>query len=163
MLRGDALGAAGRYPEAAEVYAKVSESGATDELRARALFELARLASESGNPERDARRTSEYLDRLVREYPSTRWAAYARSWNEALREVRKAREESVRAEQEVLSLRQELHELTKEMGRRRDAIREVERLRQRLMDAERDAASLRDDLQRLKALELELEQRQRRP
>jgi hypothetical protein len=45
--------------------------------------------------------------------------------------------------------------------RTREAVRELERLRQRLAEAERDAASLRDDLQRLKVLELELEQRQR--
>jgi chromosome segregation ATPase len=161
MSEADALSAAGRYTEAAAAYSRVVHSGVTDEVRARALFELARLANEPRNPARDERRASEHLERLRRDYPRTPWAEYARAWQDMLGELQRARDHSARAEQEIVTLRQQVHELSAEVRRTREAVRELERLRQRLAEAERDAASLRDDLQRLKVLELELEQRQR--
>jgi len=162
LSRGDELSASGRYAEAAGAYRQVVETNGVPELRARALFELGRLANEPGNPDRDAAAASAYFDRLRREHPTSNWAPYARAWRETLEELSRTRSETARIEQEVAWLRQQVRELSATNRELTAAGRELTRLRLRLAEAEREAASLREDLDRLKALELELD-RLRRP
>jgi len=162
LRQGDALSTAGRYREAAAAYRKVAERGSSPDGRARALFELGRLAADAGNPDHDLQDATDYFVRLRREHPASRWARYAAGWSETLARLSRAEQEAARIERELGSLRQQIEETSAELRRRRDTGREAERLRQRLADAQREAAGLRADLDRLKSLELELERRGRR-
>jgi tetratricopeptide (TPR) repeat protein len=162
LSRGDALSTAGRYREAATAYREVVEGAGSSDRRARALFELGRLASDAGNPDRDLQHTTDYFARLRREYPASPWARYAAGWSETLARLARTEQEAARIERELGSLRQQIEATSAELRRGRDAGREAERLRQRLADAQREAAGLRADLDRLKSLELELERRRQR-
>ena len=162
LRQGDALSTAGRYREAAAAYREVAERGSSPDGRARALFELGRLAADASNPDHDLQDATDYFVRLRREHPASPWARYAAGWSETLARLSRAEQEAARFERELGSLRQQIEETSAELRRRRDTGREAERLRQRLADAQREAAGLRADLDRLKSLELELERRGRR-
>jgi len=111
--RGDELSASGRYAEAARAYRQVADANGVPELRARALFELGRLANEPGNPDRDTALASAYFDRLRREHPTSHWTPYAQAWRETLGET-------ARLEREVAWLRQQIRERPPPAARSRD-------------------------------------------
>jgi tetratricopeptide (TPR) repeat protein len=159
LRRGDALSAAGRYQEAAAAYREVAERGSSPDRRARALFELGRLAADRGNPDQDLQDATDHFARLRREHPASPWARYAAGWSETLARLSRAERDAARMERELGSLRQQIEQTSADLRRSRDAGREAERLRQRLTDVQREVTGLREDLDRLKALELELERR----
>jgi tetratricopeptide (TPR) repeat protein len=84
VARADELARAGAFREAEEAYRRVLDAppraGTTD----RALLGLARLAATPENADRDPTQARALLDRLVREYPDSAWAADARAWRSLL-------------------------------------------------------------------------------
>jgi hypothetical protein len=125
----DALVQEGRYADAREAYAMaMAEQAASPD---RALLGLARLALDPNNPTQDERQAAEYLDRLLAEYPQSRWAVEARTWRSLLRSEERLQRDVRRTQQDLARLRRELQRAQQQTVRLRD---EREQLRQ--IDAE---------------------------
>jgi hypothetical protein len=136
----ETLARAGRYAEAQAGYAAVLAPPTAPIGAERALLGLARLALIPENPRRDEREAAGYLDRLLREYPTSAWAPEARTWQDLLTSVGQHRGQVERLRQDVRRHQQEM-----------------ERLRRDLLREQQDALGLRQTLDRLRQIDIELE------
>ena len=131
----DALARGARYGEAREAYASILADGPGAD---RALLGLARLALDPSNLNRNERLATEYLDRLIAEYPESAWLAEAWSWRSLLRSIERLQREARRHQHEIERLRRDLHREQQDTVRLRE---ERERLRQIDAELERPRSS----------------------
>ena len=76
-----------------------------DPARARALYELGRLLVDPASAARDYRAAYLAFERLVAEYPESRWAAEARAWRAALGELLAREGEASRLREDLRRLK----------------------------------------------------------
>ena len=66
----------------------------------RALFNMGLIYAHSENPKRDYEKASQFLQRMIRDYPRSSLADEARTWARVLQESEKSRQESERFKRE---------------------------------------------------------------
>ena len=130
----EAMMRVGRYAEARGMYVAVLADRGEPTEADRALLGLARLALDPRNPDGDERQAAACLDRLLAEYPESRWAPEARTWRSLLASVERLQRDVRRQQQELKRLRRDVRHEQQETARLRQ---ERERLRQMDLELER--------------------------
>ncbi|HZS33047.1 MAG TPA: hypothetical protein VFC42_06670 [Methylomirabilota bacterium] len=139
LRRADALVQAGAAAEATRLLAEAAATAADSPSHDRVLYRLGRLLVDPASPAIDYPQAFRTFDRLVEAHPRSPYAPEARAWRELL--------------EGYLARTQELQRSS----------RELERRAAELLRATREVERRTQELERLKAIDLQVEQPARRP
>jgi len=121
--RAEARAQAGQYAEAEQAYREaLAKSAGAAGTADHALLGLGRLYAHPANPRRDFARAAEQYDRLLAEYPGSRWTAEARAARDLLATV-------LVQQRRLAEERQEIERLRRDLDRLREIETDLARLR----------------------------------
>ena len=116
-----------------------------------ALLHMGMVYIDPENPKRDYAKSITYFQRLVKEYPHSNWAGWARIWAETLRE-----QDSLKR---VVSQTLEENEKVKRLWS--DALQENERLKRLSSETAQENQKLKQTAEQIKAVDVEVEEKKK--
>jgi multidrug efflux pump subunit AcrA (membrane-fusion protein) len=105
LTRAERLVREGQAQAARDVYANLIRNHRADPDRAQALYDLGRLLVDPNAGVRDYRAALAAFDRLVAEYPESRWDGDARAWRATLAELLARESEAARLKEDLRKLK----------------------------------------------------------
>ncbi len=158
LSAADSLLARGDFAGSLSAFKKVSEAARDKPPADRASYSMGLVYAHPQNPERDLRQAKSYMDRVVKVFPDSPWAAEAAIWAGVLSDAEGAKREAEKARREAQSAADEAEQSQLALERMKQ---DLDRARLELEKTRQEIEKNKQMIEKAKKVDIEIDQKRR--
>jgi len=154
----DGLFVRGDFAGSLRAFRKVSEAARDKPPADRAAYSMALVYAHPQNPDRDLRQAKSYMDRVVKMFPDSPWAAEAEIWAGVLNDTDSAKREAEKARREAESAKEEADKSQLALERMKQ---DMDRARLEFKKTRQEIEKNKQVIEKSKKVDIEIDQKRR--